>query len=182
MKSPRSKKKARSPLSKTKGEPTGGTELVCTSSRPMNIKEPAKLRASQSNLPQTGGAVADLLELVVSFSTPTSIRDVIYGRVSRMCERNVRAETTDETLVYKKLAQQLPFYLELTDAQGIINCLISSEDPLKAWLHLETDFQLFKLRTSKALLEEKVQRCDASKVKANAPNKSSNSRRGRSLS
>ena len=77
---------------------------------------------------------------------------------------------------------KLPYYLELTDAAGIVKHLISFEDPLKAWLDFNVNFKLYKLRTSQAPLQKKAPRRDARQVKPRAPKKTSNSRKGKSRS
>ena len=140
MKSRKPKKKGRS-ASNIEAAPVGGTELVCTPSLPV------RLRASQPTLPFEGITSSELQELSLAFSNPRSICKFIYRNAVNACKRNIRAEARDEAEIYQRLAEELPPFLEFSDAKGIIGYLAAAEDPLRTYLHLLVDVKLNNFRT-----------------------------------
>lgn len=149
MKSRKSKKKARS-ASKMKAASVGGTQVVCTPSLPVG------LGASQPTLPSEGITSSYLQKLSLTFSTPTSICKFIYGNAVNACERAIRAETVHEAEIYQRLAEELPPFLEFSDAKGIIGYLVAADDPLRTYLHLLVDVKLNNFRNQQKALSTKL--------------------------
>jgi hypothetical protein len=120
--------------------------------------KPARRRSSRlERLPMKPGSV-DLQHLSIMFSTPESIRSYIYECASKVCEGRIRSRITNETLVYKRLARELPLFISLSGASELVDHLCASKDPVEAFVHFKASLQLEMLRRSTAKIATKRKR------------------------
>ena len=145
MKSTASKNKAPR-KSKTGVQVEIGVKKSRTSSRSPNTLKPTSGRASRPERLQRKPKSVNLQHLYVMFSSPESIRSYIYECASKVCEDYIRARTRNETLLYRKLAQELPLFITLSGASDLVNHLCASRDPVEAFIHFKANLQLEKLR------------------------------------
>jgi hypothetical protein len=91
-------------------------------------------------------------------SSPKSIRTYIYECAAKVYEGHIRARTKSETLVYKRLAQELPLFISLSGASELVDHLCASKNPVEAFLHFKASLQLERLRRSTAKIATKRKR------------------------
>jgi hypothetical protein len=155
--------------SPSKNEVAIGVEKGHSSSKSPSVSKPRDFHAPRSKGLRAKSGSANLQHLSIMFSSPESIRAYIYECASQVCENHIRARTTNETLLYKKLAQELPLFITLSGASDLVNHLCASKDPVKAFVLFKANLQIEKLRRATAKIATKGKR--QNKALSRAPRK-----------